>query len=405
MLRVVWSMDGQYGRRIRAGLLTYHFSDNFGALMQAYGLRTWLRRQGVDAQFINYHPGHVEDGGRLRNPLDPRQAKANAKILYLKLAAIQRRFFGDRAQARKFADFQAEDLGVVGPRLETAAEVQAFLLRPENRFDLLICGSDQIWAPSQQYGVDPVYYLDFPSGAQGARRAAYAPSFGRADLDPVYEAAVRGYLAGFDGLSARERSGVEIVASLTGRDVAWVPDPTILLGDYAELAARAGADSEGRGGEGHVFCYALRTGQGIREVAEAAAALTGAPIVSPYNVHRRWREIGATIHPSPAEWVSQVARAGYVVSNSFHGTVFAILFRKPFVSVALPGKRAALNERSRTLLVALGLESRFVDAADMTAARRILAAPVDWSVAEPRLAAMQAQGRAYLAAQIERVSA
>lgn len=384
---------------MKVGLLTYHFSDNFGALMQAYGLRVWLRRQGIDAQFINYHPGHVEDGGRLRNPLDPRQTKANAKILYLKFSALRRQLFGDSEQAHKFAAFRIEDLGVTGPKLETAAAVDAFLQRPEGRFELLICGSDQIWAPSQQYGLDPVYYLDFPGGAQGASRAAYAPSFGQAELDPIYEAEARGYLADFDGLSARERSGVGIVSRLTGRDVAWTPDPTILLGDYTELAARGGAI-----GEGHVFCYALRTGQGIRETAEAAAALTGTPILSPYNAHRRWREIGTTVHPSPAEWVALAARAGYVVSNSFHGTVFAILFRKPFVTVALPGARAVLNERSRALLAALGLESRFVDAADMAAVRRALATPIDWSTAEPLLTTMQAEGRAYLAAQIESIS-
>ncbi len=387
-------------RPLRAGILTYHFSDNFGALMQAYGLRTWLRGEGVDAEFVNYHPSHVEDGGGLQAPLDLRRMKANAKILYMRAAGMHRRLFGDKEQAGKFAAFQVEDLGVRGPRLESGAQVDAFLRQPEGRFDLLICGSDQIWAPSQQYGIDPVYYLDFPGGAQGARRISYAPSFGKATLDPAYEAEAARYLSGFDGLSARESSGTEIIARLTGRSVARVPDPTILLGDYAELAARSGA-----AGEGHVFCYALRTGQGIREVAEAAGALTGARVVSPYNVHRRWAEIGETIHPSPAEWVSYAARSRYIVSNSFHGTVFGILFRKPFVTVALPGPRQALNERSRSLLAALGLEARLVDAADMKQARRVLETPIDWSDAETRLSTMQAEGRAYLAAQIAQVTA
>lgn len=391
-------MDGQVINSVRAGILTYHFSDNFGAMMQAYGLRAWLRRLGVEAEFIDYHPSHVEDGGGFQVPTGLRQIKANAKILYLK-AAARRRLRGDRGQAAKIAAFQAEDLGITGPRLRTRAEVEAFLAR--TRPDLLICGSDQIWAPSQQYGIDPVYYLNFPGGAGGARRISYAPSFGRASLDPAFETEAARYLKHFDALSAREPSGAAIVARLTGRnDIACVPDPTILFGDYGDLAARGGDV-----GEDHVFCYALRTGQGIREVAEAARDLTGGRILSPDNIHRRWREIGETIHPSPAEWVAHVARARCVVSNSFHGTVFAILFRKPFVTVALPGARGALNERSLSLLTALGLEDRFLDGADRARTRRVLETPIDWSEAETRLAAMQAEGRAYLANEIARVAA
>lgn len=391
-------MNGQITGSVRAGILTYHFSDNFGAMMQAYGLRTWLRRLGVEAEFVNYHPSHVENGGGFRVPTGRRAIRANAKILYLKAAAARRRLFGEKEQAAKIAAFQAEDLGITGPRFRTREEVDGFLA--ETRPDLLICGSDQIWAPSQQYGIDPVYYLSLPR-ARNTRRVSYAPSLGRASLDATYETEAARHLREFDGLSVREPSGAAIVSRLTGRaDVACVPDPTILLGDYSDLAARGGDV-----GEGHVFCYALRTGQGIRQVAEAARDLTGARILSPDNPHRRWPEIGETVHPSPAEWVAHVSRARYVVSNSFHGTVFGILFRKPFVTVALPGARGALNERSLSLLTALGLEDRFVDGTDRERTRRVLEAPIDWSAAGTRLAAMQATGRGWLADQIARVAA
>ncbi|WP_161555681.1 polysaccharide pyruvyl transferase family protein [Mangrovicoccus ximenensis] len=254
----------------RIGIFTYHFSDNFGALMQAYGLRKWLMDQGCEVEFVNYHPEHVEAGGSIADLLKSGSLKSKAKIVYLKLSAVQRKLFGNRDQIEMFHRFQSGALGVSGPVLRTAEEVDAFLASPAGRFDMLICGSDQIWAPSQQYGIDPVYYLDFPGGAQGARRISYAPSFGRATLDPAYETEVAGYLAGFDGLSAREKSGVEVVEALAQRPTAWVPDPTILLGDYSGLAAGA-ADV----GEGHVFCYALRTGQGIREVAAMAGEPSG----------------------------------------------------------------------------------------------------------------------------------
>jgi hypothetical protein len=381
---------------LKIGLLTYHFSDNFGAGLQAYGLREWLRRQGAEANFINYHPSHVEAGGTFQSPFKAGGLKANLKIVYLWLSRVRHEMFGNAKQKDLFVRFQRDTLGVTGPRLPTAQAVDAFLTSPEGRFDLLICGSDQIWAPSQQFGIDPVYYLDFPSGAQGARRASYAPSFGRASLDPAFEEAATGYLAVFEGLSAREKSGVETVKKLSGRDVAWVPDPTILLGDFTPFVDSHGDDI----GEDHVFCYALRTGSGIRDVAEAASATSGVPVISPFNPHRRWREIGTTIYPSPEQWVAHLAKSKFVVTNSFHGTVFSILFRKPFLTVELPGARAGLNERSRSLLTALGLEDRMVDGSNAAQVQDMLSRPIDWNSVEPRLSALQNAGRAYLTDQL-----
>lgn len=380
----------------RVGIFTYHFSDNFGAGLQAYGLREWLLRQGVEAEFVNYHPSHVEAGGRFQSPFTAGGLKADAKIVYLWLSRLRHEWFGNAAQKTLFQKFQRETLNVKGPRLATLADVDAYLSSPAGRFDLLICGSDQIWAPSQQFGIDPVYYLAFPGGAQGAHRVAYAPSFGRASLDPAFRDAAAQHLAAFDGLSAREKSGVTTVENLTGRAVAWVPDPTILLGDFTGLVQSHGADV----GEDHVFCYALRTGAGIRDVAMAASARLNAPILSPFNPHRRWREIGQTIYPSPEQWVAHLAKSKYVVTNSFHGTVFSILFRKPFLTVELPGSRAALNERSRSLLQALGLEERMVDGSDATAVQRMLDRPIDWDSVTPRLTDLQSAGRAYLTQQI-----
>lgn len=381
---------------LRIGILTYHFSDNFGALMQAYGLQTWLKAQGYQAEFVNYRPSHVEAGGSLSDVIKVKGAKAKAKIIYLRLSALRNQLFGNRDQHAMLQKFQSQNLGVTSAPLGDEAAVGEWLNTPEGRFDMLVCGSDQIWAPSQQRGIDPVYYLHIPQGAQGARRISYAPSFGKATLDKAYEAEVAGYLQDMDGLSAREQSGVEIVSRLSGKPTAYVPDPTILLGDFRPLAAQAKEV-----GEGHVFCYALRTGQGIRDVAQLAAETTGGRILSPHNPHRRWKEIGETIYPSPEAWVAHVERAAFVVSNSFHGTVFSILFRKPFLSVALPGAKASLNERSANLLRSLGLQDRLVDASDMVNVRRRMAEPIDWEAVQERLSAMQEAGRNYLRQELE----
>lgn len=383
----------------RIGILTYHFSENFGALMQAYGLRQWLINQGHDAEFVNYHPRYVEEGGDFEQIFNPAQFRRNVKIAYLRLSTLQRRLFGSRLQTEQFETFRREVLGVKGPRLERQAEVEAFFASAGGRFDVLVCGSDQIWNPSAQKGLDAVYFLAM-NDAAGARHVAYAPSFGKGSLDPSFDTEVRNYLSGMHGLSVREQSGVDIVRRITGREAVCVPDPTILLGDFSGLLKTAEAVPAGQ-----VFCYALRTGDGIREVAELVSRATGAPIASPYNVHRRWREIGQTVYPSPAGWVAMIGKSSFVVTNSFHGTVLSILLKKPFLTVGLPGAKGGLNERVRNLLQQLDLMDRFVEAGDRDAVSQRIGQPIDWEGVQVRLGDIQSAGRKYLSSQIEQDTA
>lgn len=378
----------------RIGILTYHFSENFGALMQAYGLRQWLVEQGHRAEFVNYHPRYVEEGGDFERLLSPSAFRRNLKVAYLRLSTLQRRLFGSRLQAEQFENFRRDVLDVTGPRLFTQADVEAFFATQTERFDMLVCGSDQIWNPSSQKGLDPVYFLAMRDAAK-ARRVSYAPSFGKGSLDPAFDDEVRRFVLGIDGLSVREESGVEIVERITGRKAECVPDPTILLGDFSGLLNRAEPV-----GAGHVFCYALRTGDGIREVATKVSETIRAPIVSPYNVHRRWREIGKTVYPSPAGWVAMIDRASFVVTNSFHGTVLSILLKKPFLTVGLPGAKGGLNERVRNLLGQVDMMDRFVQAGDIEMTRRRLGENIDWEAISIRLGEMQRVGRSYLAKQL-----
>ena len=374
----------------RIGIFTYHFSENFGALMQAYGLRQWLIEQGHDAEFVNYHPRYVEEGGDFSGIFNPARFKVNLKIAYLRAATLQRRLVGNKRQSALFADFHRDVLGVTGPRLEKFENVEHFLQSPEGQFDLLICGSDQIWNPSPQFGLDPVYFLAF-SEAVKSKRVAYAPSFGKGSLDPAFDGEIGRYLAHIDGLSVREQSGVDIVERITERKAVRVPDPTILLGDFSALLAKAEPVREG-----HVFCYALRTGEVIRDVAERISAEIRAPVISPYNVHRRWREIGETVYPSPAGWVAMIKSAAFVVTNSFHGTVLSVLLQKPFVVVGLPGAKGGLNERARNLLDQLGLLDRFLGSGAEGDVKRVMQQPIDWESVRARLVGIQSEGRQYL---------
>lgn len=375
---------------MRIGLLTYHFSDNFGAVLQAYALRTWLTQQGYIASFVNYHPSYVEAGGDFQRIFHFGSLKKNLKVAYLKFSHTKRHIFGNTSQAKKFEDFRTNALGLSGPKIESVTGLNNI-----KNYDFLIAGSDQIWNPSGHLGLDPAYFLSFPT-ASSVKKISYAASFGKDELEEVHYPAAKELLSGLTAISVREESGVSIVKTVSGRSAACVPDPTFLLDSYSELIAQSQEQSKD-----HIFCYALRTGEGIRDVCEYYSDQLAVPIFSPYNVHRRWKEIGQTVYPGPADWLKLLVESKYVVTNSFHATVFAVLYHKPFIVVGLPGSRQGLNARAKNLLKKLGLQDRFVESNDIEMAKKRFLEPINWTAVDEKRSLLKDQGVNFLKSQLQ----
>lgn len=376
---------------MRAGLFTYHFSDNYGALFQAYALRKWLLGRGLKADFINYHPAYVEEGGPLDRPWMPSLWKKNATILYLRLTHLGRALFGDRAQHERFESFRRDVLCVAGPRFTRAEDLASAL----KYFDILLCGSDQIWNPSIQRGLDPVYFLDIPN-ADHARKVAYAPSFGRGAIEPQYNAELSNLVDKLDGISVREATGLDVLdaAGIARERARVVPDPTVLLGNFDELLGGSIVS------DNSVFCYALRTDEVIRDIATESARLTGGVLRSPRTTHQRWRDIGQGITPGPVEWLQTLARARLVVSNSFHGVALSVVLNRPFIAVGLPGKRASMNARVENLLATVGLTDRILCTPNHVSVRELIDTPINWEEVNHRLAVIRGEAESYLDNQI-----
>lgn len=375
----------------KVGIITYHFSDNYGALFQAYGLKKWFENNGFDANFINYQPDYVEGGGNLNfsNPI----SKNNAKILFLKIMTYKESIFGNAEQKKGFYQFRSNALGVSGKACRTKKELEKLSFE----FDIYVCGSDQIWKPSEHYGVDPVYFLDFKQ-AEFGRRISYAPSFGKNTLDRKYVTETSRLIKKLDGVSVREETGCSIVEDLTGIRPVCVPDPTFLLEDYADIMKPYQHKAKK-----HVFCYALRSREGIGEIAEGIATELGASLLSPHNPHRRWREIGETVYPCPSQWLSLLNTAEYVVTNSFHGTALSILLNKPFVVVGLQGEKKQFNARALNLLNQVGLKNRFIENVDSVSVTEVLESNIDWTMVNKNVRAMRKVAEIYLQSQISEV--
>lgn len=373
---------------MKIGILTYHFSENYGALFQAYALRHWLREQGCDAEFINYHPAYVEQGGVIN--LGNLFSKQTLKILFLKLVSLREILFGNQKQKKGFTRFRAQQLGINGPLLKTKGDIEA----RDTDYDLLICGSDQIWKPSEHFGVDPVYYLDLSLSSQPLK-FSYAASFGKDQLDAEFCAEVGELIRKLNCISVRETTGLDVVRNLIQKDAFLVPDPTFLLSDYSSIMKKYPLETSK-----YVFCYALRSPEGIKSVSNQVASQLNASLYSPHNPHRRWSEIGETVYPCPAQWLDLMNSAAFVITNSFHGTALSILLNKPFLVVGLQGSKDVFNTRVKNLLSQLDLMDRFVKDVDGFNLEAKLAEEIDWDVINHRVNKLRLDGQSYLTEQV-----
>lgn len=316
---------------MKVAILTYHNSpNNAGAVLQAWALQRTLEKLGHEAVVIDYHRkrGDANKWWRFgslsgiyyamkRFPLEMlRQSRCNAfRRRYLNLTPEE---YGDRVQYRDA--------------------------------DAFITGSDQVFNPVHNE-MNSDFLLDFvPSGK---RRVSYGASFGTKDFNAEYSVMLKTCLPKFDALSVREESGVATIKNIAGIDSLLVLDPTLLLDADEYRPLMAGGRSASPPNEPYVFMYIIGNHPDARLIALEKAREIGAKrIVVMTNGRAEWHlpQLGTfrRIHVySPSDFLAHIASAAYVVTNSFHGTAFSIVFNRPFVSLR---NGTAGDNRMATLL-------------------------------------------------------
>jgi hypothetical protein len=372
---------------MKIGILTFHFSNNYGALFQAYGLRNYLKELGHDVEFINYQPEYLEEGGEIK--LSNLFSKATLKIVYLKLVNIKEKYFGNKQKEKYFEEFKKDFLGIDESKIYKSKNE----LENANLFyDLLITGSDQVWNPSEQYGIDTVYFLDFKTSNTNVKKISYAPSFGKDNIDEKYKDEISKLVSKLDSISIREISGQNIIENMTTIKPTLVPDPTVLVSNYYNVMNPYHTNSKD-----YIFCYYLRSRETVGDVAEYMANKENLEIYSPHNPHRRWKEIGTTVHPGPREWLYLLNNSKFVITNSFHGTMLSILLNKPFIVVGIgSGEKSKYNERAMNILKQCGLDNRFIDKFDKNKVDKLKNEEINWIEVNKKMNNLKNEGINYL---------
>lgn len=321
----------------KVGIITFHGANNYGAVLQAYALQTYLHTQGHTAEIIDFRPDGVVKANK---PLFVQDKNIVKRLI--KQVLILPNYIKLSRRNSKFEEFRNRYFKL-SSRFKTAAEIRNTTLD----YDVCITGSDQVFNPLIHNS--DVYYLDF---CPKATKAAYAPSFGIKDFSIVGKK-TRSLINRFAHLSCRESDGAEFLCNVTGKSVPTVTDPVFLLSpqEWARITTKP------RNGE-YIFVYDLNGGKKLIEIANKIKQETGLPIIcitARKFANTKYAVDELHIDAGPQDFVSYINHASYVVTDSFHGLAFSVLFRKKVISyVAL--KHAA--SRIQSLLGQLGLTDR-----------------------------------------------
>lgn len=361
------------GGQKRVGVITLPFNSNIGGNLQGYALMEVLRQLGHLPVLVNRrHPrkvaavGPAEDA---RLPLIgnviPIPPGPNRRFIESHITPISREFVSSVQLSRTVDRFE---------------------------FDAIIAGSDQVWRPKYARSLLSDFFLGFlPETSRKVKRISYAASFGAPDWEYDREQTrLASTLAKrFDAISVREDSAVDLCRNNLGVAAQHVLDPTMLL--TADHYARLLAPKAGRKGQGQLLAYVLDRTQDKGKVIGALSAKLN---VGAYSTNGLPFDDAATSvgDKSVEGWLASIYDAVFVITDSFHGTVFSILFNKPFIAYGNPSRGMA---RFTSLLKMVGLEDRLVVNSDEIDIEKMLQ-PIDWAAVNRRLDALRIDSKQFL---------
>lgn len=337
------------------GIITFHFVYNQGAVLQCFALKKYLESQGHNVKVINYRPGyHIVRYKSFKNPVQ--YAMWNWKR-HSKKNVLRRTVFTGMSVLRclysnlKGKDSKIEQLFSVfaEEHLNQTKEYRSLRQLRKNppEMDAYISGSDQLWNPElldQEF--DGAYFLEF--GDAHIPRIAYAVSMGKEQKEE-YRNELKKHCEGLTAVSLREYSEASIEA--TGRDVHVCVDPTFLINaeDYDKIA-KTNTETEP-----YIFVYGFETTDEIKQAVERAKEKYQCRIIngSPHRVKLDCETKNIREY-APDAFLSYIKNAVCVITNSFHATVFSIIYKKEFITVSHSTRGIRMNE----LLGKLGLETR-----------------------------------------------
>lgn len=355
---------------MRIGILTLPFNNNYGGYLQAYALMAVLKQMGHKPTVLMRRQNVAKVSfcwklklaikGILKTILTFRKCQIVCDVEYP--------FRHRGAEMLKFVDVH------IAPQTPYIYDTNSLREYCEGRYDAYIVGSDQVWRAIYVPDIRN-YFLDFTTGWR-VKRVAYAASFGTDTPEYTDEQICQcgKLLKSFDAVSVRENSGKGVIDRFgwSAQNLQSVLDPTMLLtaADYSKVLPKTPCGSLHK-----IFYYVLDETEGVENFLGELASFLRLGLCGISNIQK-----GNGVLASIEDWLTNIRDAEFVVTDSFHGMVFSIIFHKPFV-VCVNSNRGA--DRFSSLLTELNLSDRIMEScSDM---KKLASGDINWFEVDNRL--------------------
>lgn len=322
--------------------ITCHSAYNYGAVLQTYGLYKYLKDCGFDGKIIDYQPNYFN--------------KPKTNNLLKKMIRPIIRYPDFKKGKKVFGKFIDNNL-ILTPRMKNTDDLKNKL---ENA-RVYITGSDQVWNCSKgEVGNDDAFFLGFVNKDNDCKKVSYAASIAMNELPDNQKDRYKKLLSDFDNISVREKTGVNIINNLGITNVEQVLDPVYLLEtkDWIELINHSKLIEKLKK-EKYILVYGFLQQKNVYDYAEKLAKRNKCKV---YNVNTLIEDYKLKTdkyfwNVTPEDFLALIYYADSVVTNSFHGLSFSIIFKKSF---HLFGKNGNSSSRMFDMVDSIGLSNRIV---------------------------------------------
>ena len=340
---------------MKIAILTQPLGHNYGGILQAFAMQKIIRSMGHQAYTVDF-----------RFPstwyYQARSLTKTALNKYIKRLPNSYGFL-DRPTLQESEHIRKNLIQFVNQNIKLTnriSEKRSLKDLKQYHFDAYLVGSDQVWRP--KYSPDiRAFFLNFVEGRRDIKRIAYAASFGTDnwEFSRTKTRECSRLVSLFDGVSVREKGGVELCRRYLHVNAHHVVDPTLLLGldDYLGLIGSSQNKAVGE----QIATYILDDSDQKDRIVASFSNYMGLPfsaIIPKKHFRRNQNEhIDEYVMPGIDEWLHRFKTASFIITDSFHGAVFSIIFEKPFVVIGNIDRGISRHE---SLFSLLGIRDRLI---------------------------------------------
>lgn len=333
-------MQANHNKKLKIGILTFHRAINNGAVLQCFALQEAIKKLGHDVEIIDYRQNFIEKRYQ--------SFKINLALIAQPLVFLRNLIRSLKQlpyaihRKRQFELFAENHLQVSHSIVNKKNEIP-------QQYDIYIVGSDQVWNSNLTGGIDEIYWGAF-STPINSKKISYAASTPYQNLAHITEEQLVRLINNFDNISVREKIIQEKLQKHTSKSIELVLDPTLILPKnvWEKIVTPKYKN------ERYIVIYRARLFKKnpnlLQEKAKVLANKLNCKIIDINNPLDRQ-------YYSPSDFVSLIKYAQYVITSSFHGAVFSIIFNTPFYSICYDDGQ---DDRYAYLLTNIGLEKQLV---------------------------------------------